>query len=50
MLELRAATTLAQHNGGGRERLAELLARFPAELELDDLTRAREAMESEVAA
>jgi predicted ATPase len=50
MLELRAATTLAEHNGSGLERIAELCARFPAELALDDLVKARAALEARTAA
>ena len=50
MLELRAATTLAQHDGSGRERLAELVARFPAELELATSCRHAKRCRSEVAA
>ena len=50
MLELRAATTLAQHDGTGLDRLAELCARFPAELGLDDLDTARGALGAQMPA
>jgi predicted ATPase len=41
MLELRAATALAEHAGTGLERVAELCARLPAELGLVDVVAAR---------